>query len=129
MIIKNRGGFPRPCSVRRGTCGHAYDETQQQPSEAAFAFSLRLALVGVGYIFEDCVLLAQEPALLIAGRHVGVEFVDELIRALALCGERLPDGLDLGQERYVVGYDFSDVTLRSLYLPALGQRCGSVRRI
>ena len=74
-------------------------------------------------------MFAQEPALFVRGRRIGVELVDELLRAFTLFGKRLSYRLDLGHERGVVGYDLAYITLRRLYLSALGQRCGSVRRI
>ena len=74
-------------------------------------------------------MLAQEAAFLVRGRRIGVELVYKLLRAFALRCKRLPYRLDFGHERGVVGYDLSYITLRRLYLSALGQRCGSVRRI
>lgn len=74
-------------------------------------------------------MFAQEPALFLGGSRVCVELRYKFFGALALFRKRLPYRLDLGHERGVVGYDLAYITLRRLYLSALGQRCGSVRRI
>ena len=74
-------------------------------------------------------MFAQQRALFFYGLRVCVKLVDELLRALALFGKGLTYRLDLGHERGVVRYDLAYITLQRLYLSALCQRCGSVRRI
>lgn len=113
---------------RHHTYRAAYNQPQQQLANTLLLFGPHLLLQSIVHFPKNAVLLAEKPSFFLGCRRVAVQLGDQLRRALAFRGERFTHRLHLGHQRGVIGYHLADITLRGLYLPVLGQRCGCVRR-
>ena len=115
--------------MRRGRADCPADkQPQRQLAYAPLLLRPNLFFQRGVHVPQDFVLLAEERFFFLTRRRVAVQLGDDLCRGLPFSCKGFPNNCDFRYQSGVIGDHLADVTLRSLYLPALGERCGSLRR-